>query len=112
MLSRDPPMGMASGIFQPSPEYAELQPIYRAHFEMNADIPDWVWNALDELQLRAVAEDGETISDHVHIFDATGELPDEPMMVDVRCPTAEVYETYFPEHSRNYDSAFEKEDAV
>ena len=45
------------------------------------------------------------ISASVHIIDPTGELDGEALLVEVRCPEAEVYEKYFPHHVKAYESS-------
>lgn len=104
----DPPMGVAFGEFHPSENYAEIQPLFQAYFQSDPDLPEWVRQGLELLDLRAVAETGETISDHVHFDDATGVMADEPPQATVWCRTSEIYQTYFPEHVRNYESSFRR----
>ena len=102
----DPPMGMASGTLHPSGSYSEVRATFRKLYSCGSDVPPDVWHEIESLALWAESEGGKVVSDEVGVLDPSGELPEEPPEVEVRCRDAEAYERHFPHHIRAYEERF------
>ena len=90
----DPPMGVASGRFTPTPAYASIRSLVLAAAASGADGP----------RLRVRTRAGEYLEpcSHVHITDFSDELGDDGLEVTIL--GLEPYSKFFAHHCEVYES--------
>lgn len=86
----DPSMGVYGGVFEPSPEYAQISLAIRRLTCLIVEAPASdprladAFAARDRLKLRVQAESGVELHPlTVHIIDATDVLPDEEVVIEL-----------------------------
>ena len=97
----DPSMGAAHGVFSPSEQYSEAQPVFRLYAEAGTTVQDQdkekleeYYRARDALNLTIVTLAGEHVAtDCVHITDYSEELGE--MEIDAIAADADTFQRFF-----------------
>lgn len=97
----DPSMGVALGVFVPSPDYKNVQPVFRLYVEAEAGRTDLdearfeeYYRARDALDLSVINAAGERVPNTcVHITDFSEDLGE--MEVTVYVADSPTFERYF-----------------